>query len=160
MPLELEQVPAHRGQNPENAQVVWPVQKRGRFARNQGHRAKAHGENAQVRHRRQSRDNEKIIRWRDIAIQFAVCRKGGAARVGKEFESKSACLAIELNSKLVAAVGVQKRRPEGWPLQSLKRMQTQARSFQRVHRSMVSISEHLMGFFGLLRCEGGTGWRW
>lgn len=29
-----------------------------------------------------------------IVIQFAICRKAGAANAGKEFESKSACIAV------------------------------------------------------------------
>ncbi len=59
-------------QNPENAQVVWPVQKRGRSARDQRNRSEAHGKNAQVRHCRQKYCAEKAVGQRSEIVNAAI----------------------------------------------------------------------------------------
>lgn len=80
----------NRGQNPENTQVVWPVQERGRFARDQRHWAGATGKNAQVRNCRQIPCPEEAGEQQGYLVSAAIYCQVAAARVAKHHGAKSA----------------------------------------------------------------------
>src|SRR5712672_3456555 len=83
------------GQNSEDAQIVWRLQERGRFACDQRHRAETHGKNAQVHHRRQERCAEAGGQRGDV-IYVADSLQIATARGAEKLESKSSY--AELNN--------------------------------------------------------------
>ena len=81
--------PLDRRQNSEDAQIVWRLQERGRFACDQRLRAETHVKNAQVRHHRQERCAEKAGEQRSDVIHVADNLEIAAMRGAKKLESKS-----------------------------------------------------------------------
>jgi hypothetical protein len=80
-----------RGQNPENAQIVRPVQERRRFVRNQGHWAEAHDKNEQVRYARGAGGRPKTGKRRNNKIfDSSICLQINIRAATENRESESA----------------------------------------------------------------------
>jgi hypothetical protein len=80
-----------RGQNSEDAQIVWRLQELGRLAYGSRHRAETHGKNAQVHHRRQERCAEEAGGQRGDVIQIP------ATRGAEKLESRSSYVELKPN---------------------------------------------------------------
>ena len=86
-----------RGQNSEDAQIVWRLQERGRFACDQRHRAETHVKNAQVHHHRQERCAEEAGGQRGDVIHVADNLQIAATRGAEKLESKSSYAELKPN---------------------------------------------------------------
>jgi hypothetical protein len=78
-----------RGQNSEDAQIVWRLQEPDRFACDQRLRAETHVKNAQVHHHRQERSAEEAGEQRGDVIHVADNLEAVATRDAEKLESKS-----------------------------------------------------------------------
>jgi hypothetical protein len=89
--------PLDRGQNSEDAQIVWRLQERGRFACDQRRRAETHVKNARVRHHRQEGSAEKAGEQRRDVIQVADNLEIAVMRGAEKLESKSSQVELKPN---------------------------------------------------------------
>lgn len=97
----------YRRQDSTNAKILWRVQERRRFARDQRHRTKTARQNAQVLDRRKSSGGQGVIRKARNDTQTASHQDNGEGR-GRTVNKKE--VSLQCSASFHASIGTWRRR--------------------------------------------------